>query len=84
MPFFGPVLDNYITNVPLGGPSYLYDNRSIHTLLLTFITDYTEVEATVRTAIENDERVVYMALVTRFEGVGAMSVNLIETKRTIR
>ena len=71
--FFDPLLDNYITNASLGGPSYLYDNRSVHTLLLTFITKYTEIEAVVRTATDNDGRVAYMALVTRFEGVGAMS-----------
>ena len=54
------------------------------TLFLTFISEFTEVEAIVRTATLVDGRVAHQALVSRFEGTGALATDLIKAERTIR
>ena len=41
----GPILDNYITHAPLVGDTFNFDSQSVHTLILTFIVEYPEIES---------------------------------------
>ena len=61
-----------------------YKTQSVHTLTLSLISEYSEVESIVRTATEECGRTAYLAMVTRFEGVGAMSVDLIDAERVVK
>ena len=53
-------------------------------LLIMFITVYPKVKTIVRSAIQSNGRVGYMTLVTQFEGVGALAVDLIEIEQVIK
>ena len=83
-PIVGPVLDTYITHAPLAGDAYDIDTQSVHTLILTFITKYPEVESIVRTAAQSDDRSAYMTMVSRFEGVGALSIDLLDAEKVVK
>lgn len=83
-PIVGPVLDTYVTHTPLIGDTFDYDTQSVHTLILALITKYAEVESIVWTATESCGRAAYMAMVKRFEGVGAMSSDLIDAEGVVR
>ena len=83
-PIVGPVLDTYITHAPLAGDAYDVDTQSVHTLILTFITEYPEVESIVRTATQSDGRSAYMAMVSRFEGVGALSIDPLDVEKVVK
>ena len=84
IPIVGPVLDTYIENAPLMGEVFTSDAQSVNTLILTFITEYPEVESIVRTATQDDGRMAYLSMVSRFEGVGALSVELLEAEKVIK
>ena len=66
--FVGPILDVYVAQAPLLGDTFEHDSQRVHTLILTFITEYPEMEAIVRTATQKDGRVAYQAMAARFEG----------------
>ena len=83
-PLVGPVLDTYVSHAFLFGDAFDYDTQSVHTLILSFITEYSEVESIVRTATQDCGRTAYLAILTRFEGVGAMSVDLIDAERVVK
>ena len=78
-----PVHAHYITNAPLVGDTFNQDTKRVYTLLLTFITEYPECETIIRTATESNGRVAYQALVTRFEGTGALAVDLVAAESVI-
>ena len=63
-PIVGPVLQGYIDNAPLHGEVFDHDSLDVHTLILTFLTKYTEVELIVKTATQDCGREAYMAMVT--------------------
>ena len=69
-PIIGSVLESYIKNVPLVGAKFEADTQSVHTLILTFLITYSEIEFIVITAIESDDRMAYLSLVARFEIIG--------------
>ena len=83
-PIVGPVLESYVEHAPLFGDAYDADTQSVHTLILTFLTSYPEMESIVRTATENDGREAYLALAARFEGVGALSIELMDAEKTVK
>ena len=78
-----PIHAHYIANAPLVGQTYDQDANRVYTLLLTFLTDYPECETIIRTSTETDGRVAFQALVTRFEGTGALAVDLIAAESVI-
>lgn len=82
--FVGPILDIYVANAPLLGPTYDQDASHVYTLLLTFINEYPEIETIVRTATQTDGRIGIQSLVTRFEGVGALANDLIQAKTIVQ
>ena len=84
VPIFGPVLESYVIHAPLTGNVFDADTQSVHTLLLTFITDYPEVESIVRTATVDDGREAYLAMVARFEGVGAMGNDILDAEKVVK
>lgn len=56
----------------------------MYTLLLTFLTEHPEAETIVKTATQDDGRVGFQSLVTRFEGTGAMATDLIQAESVIK
>ena len=50
---------------------------------MTFITEYPECETIIRTAIESNGRVAYQVIATRFEGTGALAVDLVEAESVV-
>ena len=56
----------------------------MHTLILIFLTKYTEVELIVKTATQNCGREAYLAMVTRFKGVGALGIELMDAEQVIK
>ena len=78
-----PVHAHYIANAPLVGDTFNQDTNRVYTLLLTFITEYPECETIIRTAPESNGRIAYQALVTRFEGTGALAVDLVAAESVI-
>ena len=83
-PFVGNVLQHYVAHAPLVGDVYEHDTLDVHTLILTFLTEYPEVESIVRTATQDNGRDAYMAMVQRFEGVGALAVDLLDAEKVVR
>ena len=78
-----PILEYYIANAPLDGEIFNEDSQQVLTLLLTFVTENTEIEAIIRTATLTDGRIAHQALVARFEGTGALGTDLIKAERNI-
>ena len=78
-----PIHAHYIANAPLVGDSFNQDTNRVYTLLLTFITEYPECETIIRTATESNGRVAYQALATRFEGTGALAIDLVAAESVI-
>ena len=74
--FVGDVLDTYIANAPLVDPNFYKDSQHVYTLLLTFITEYPEVEPIVHTSSLANGCIAFTKLVEHFEGVGALSTDL--------
>ena len=82
--FVGDVLGNNIANAPLVGPNFCKDSKDVYTLLLTFITEYPEVEAIVCMASMTNGLIAFKALVEHFEGVGALSIDLVQAVQTLK
>ena len=78
-----PIHAHYIANAPLVGDAFNQDTNRVYTLLLTFIQEYPECETIIRTATETNGRVAYQALVTRFEGTGALAIDLVAAESVI-
>ena len=78
-----PIHAHYIANAPLVGDAFNQDTNRVYTLLLTFITEYPECETLIRTATESNGRVAYQALATRFEGTGALAIDLVAAESVI-
>ena len=52
--------------------------------MLTFITEYPEVEAIVCMASMTNGLIAFKALVEHFEGVGALSIDLVQAEQTLK
>ena len=74
----------YVVNAPLNGETYTYDTQKVHTLLLTFISEYPDMEAIVRTATQDDGKEAYLAMANRFEGTGALTVEILDAEQIIK
>ena len=84
LPIAGRILDSYVERAPLVGDTFEVDTQNIHTLILTFLTQYPELKSIIRTATDDDGRTAYLILVSHFEGVGAMRVHIINAEKVIR
>ena len=79
-----PIHAHYVANAPLVGDTFDQDSQRVYTLLLTFLTKYAECKTTIWTSTQDNGRIAFETLVTRFEGTGALAHDLIDAEATIK